>query len=85
MATALRPGGEYIVRGKRVDAMGKPLEAKSAPGSDTGDLDGFPGADALAAGGFDSREKIRAASDEDLLALDGIGEATLKKIRAEQG
>jgi hypothetical protein len=88
MATAKRPGGEYIVRGQRVDANGKLLEAEDAesvPGSGSGNLDGFPGGSILLAAGFDSPEKIRAASDEDLLALDGIGEGTLKKIREQQG
>jgi hypothetical protein len=65
--------------------MGNPLEEASAGVAGGGELAGFPGADALVAGGFDSREKIRAASDEDLLALEGIGEATLKKIREAQG
>jgi hypothetical protein len=36
----------------------------------------------LAAVGFDSWKAIAAASDDDLLAVEGIGPATLKKIRA---
>ena len=32
--------------------------------------------------GFDSVKKIRDAQDNDLLALSGIGETTLKKIRS---
>ena len=41
------------------------------------------GRDGLVAAGFDSDEKVRAASDEDLLAVDGIGPGRLKQIRAD--
>ena len=41
------------------------------------------GRDLLVAGGFDSDEKVRDASDEDLLAVDGIGPGRLKQIRAD--
>lgn len=37
----------------------------------------------LAAAGFDTFQKIREASDEELLAVKGIGKATLAKIRQE--
>jgi hypothetical protein len=36
---------------------------------------------ALAAAGFDTPEKIRAASDDDLLKVDGIGPAALVRLR----
>jgi hypothetical protein len=36
---------------------------------------------ALASAGFDSPEAIRAATDEQLDAVDGIGEATVAKLR----
>lgn len=39
-------------------------------------------ADRLAAAGYDTPEKLRGASDADLLAIEGIGDGTLKKIRA---
>jgi predicted flap endonuclease-1-like 5' DNA nuclease len=39
-------------------------------------------ADRLGAAGFDTPEKLAAASDADLLAIEGIGDGTLKKIRA---
>ena len=41
------------------------------------------GRDQLVANGFDSDEKVRDASDEDLLAVDGIGPGRLKQIRAD--
>lgn len=37
---------------------------------------------ALAAAGLDTDEKITAASDEELLAIDGIGPKSVDKIRA---
>lgn len=39
-------------------------------------------ADRLTAAGYDTPEKVQAASDEDLLAIEGIGEGTVKKVRA---
>jgi hypothetical protein len=36
---------------------------------------------ALSAAGFGSADAIRAASDEDLLKVEGIGPATLRKLR----
>lgn len=39
--------------------------------------------DLLIANGFDTNEKIQAAPDADLLAVDGIAPALLKKIRAD--
>jgi DNA uptake protein ComE-like DNA-binding protein len=57
------------------------------PGEDNADEANQPGlgervAAALAAAGFDTPEKIAAASDDDLRAVPGIGPATLAKIRA---
>lgn len=39
-------------------------------------------ADRLIGAGLDTPEKLAATSDADLLAIEGIGEGTLKKIRA---
>ena len=40
---------------------------------------------ALVKAGFDSPEKVQAASDEELLAVSGIGEATLAHLREARG
>lgn len=45
----------------------------------------FPGREDLAKAGITTLSSVRGASDDELLALDGIGEATVKKIRAAQG
>jgi|ERR1051325_642130 hypothetical protein len=41
----------------------------------------FPMRELLAESGYASIEAVKAASDEDLLAIDGIGDARLKDIR----
>lgn len=41
----------------------------------------YPGYDELKEAGYDSVESVDQASDDDLLSVDGIGPATLKKIR----
>lgn len=75
-----RPGGRYRVNGVLVDAEGAPLAADHTPDEQTDDpLADFP---ALTAAGFSTVEDVRAASDEQLLAIDGVGAATLKKLRA---
>jgi hypothetical protein len=58
----------------------------SAPGTvDSDELpDDFPARDALTKGGFKTLSAVRAASDEELDALDGVGPATLEKIRDAQ-
>lgn len=48
------------------------------------DVVGQEYAEKLAAAGFDTPEQIARASDDDLLAIEGIGTATLKKLRAAQ-
>lgn len=52
----------------------EPNEAPASPDP----LSDFP---ELRAAGYDSVELVRAASDEDLRAVKGIGDATLKRIR----
>lgn len=42
----------------------------------------FPGHDQLVAGGYTTITKVRNASDEELLAVDGVGPVTVEKIRA---
>lgn len=43
--------------------------------------DGFPAKDDLEAGGFTSVDQVKAASDDELLAVSGVGDVTLKRIR----
>lgn len=38
--------------------------------------------EALASAGFDSDAKVRAAEDATLMSINGVGEATVRKIRA---
>ena len=40
------------------------------------------GREELLANGYDTDDKVHAASDDELLAIDGIGPKTLEKIRA---
>lgn len=53
--------------------------AESTPSTAADPLAEFP---ELHAAGYTSAESVRAATDDELLALDGVGPATLKKIRA---
>lgn len=39
--------------------------------------------ESLAAAGFDSPDAVLEATDDELMAVDGIGEATVKKIREQ--
>lgn len=43
--------------------------------------EGFPGKASLEKNGYDSVSEVSEATDEELLALDGIAEGTLAKIR----
>src|SRR5690349_14675415 len=81
-------GGRYIgADGKPHDAHGNLLEGNSTSTAETGTpagpgelTDDFPAREALVAGGFRTQQQVREASDEELLALEGIGRATLEKI-----
>lgn len=93
-----REGGVYLVRGKWVDAEGKETDeprasdaekAKPEPvKAETKDADGnkvsvpMPYASLLEEAGYGSPEAVRKASDEDLLAIEGIGPTRLAEIRA---
>lgn len=60
----------------------QPAGGEQAPQDDLGGLpDGL--AERLRAGGFTTRQQVRDADDERLLAIEGVGDATLKKIRDE--
>ena len=51
-------------------------------GQDAGLPEDYPAASTLEEAGYTSTDEVDAASDEELLAIDGIGEATLKEIRS---
>lgn len=97
MANAIRPGGVYKVGDEYQDANGKKVAAPTkaevakvqdepvSTGGDDSLPEDFPGREELTAGGLTTLSAVRAASDEDLTALDGIGVATVKKIRGAQG
>jgi ERCC4-type nuclease len=42
---------------------------------------GFPARMQLMKAGFKTKQEVRGASDEELTAIEGVGEATVKKIR----
>ncbi len=72
-------GGRYLVGGLWVDANGAPIAAPSEqPAPSTDPLAKWP---QLAAAGYGTVDAVSAATDEQLLAIDGIGEAKLTKIR----
>ena len=88
-------GGLYRVGDRFVDATGKDVPAEQIPpelrkaaqastpeGSTTGDLGAdFPGDDVLIAAGLTTRAAVAAKTNEELLALNGIGPKTLEEIR----
>lgn len=47
-------------------------------------LEGMPGADDLRAAGFSSKEQVYGTSDEALQQVEGVGKATVAKIRELQ-
>ncbi len=80
----------FIVRGRFVDPNGVDLgpapkgKAEKVEDSSTNPAslpDDFPERDLLIGTAFKSTEALNAATDEDLLAVDGIGPAKLKAIR----
>lgn len=76
-------GGRYLVGGVYVNAEGKPLAKADTGGSERSST--YPSADLLAAGGYKDWSAVKAAKDEDLLALEGIGPVRLAEIRAYRG
>ena len=63
---------------------GQPQQPADPPKTEVFTVDGIDTdtMEALREAGFDSAEKIKAASDDELLAVKGIGPATLEKLRA---
>lgn len=78
-------GGRYLVGGELVDANGKPVKGASGGDGAQDAGDDYPSADILRAGGFKDWQAVQGASDDDLLAVDGIGPSRLKEIRAHKG
>lgn len=74
---------------EEVEAEPEPVVASrtvQTPPPATQDADVIPGVtvaqrDALVAAGFETTDDIRAATDDDLLAVDGIGHATVERLR----
>lgn len=58
--------------------LGKSTEGKTV---EEKPQDAYPYADILSAGGYKDWAAVNKATDEQLLALDGIGPARLKEIR----
>lgn len=65
---------------------GRLVEVEAEPESDESEYsdelpDGFPVKDLLVEAGYDTKSKVNEALDEDLLAIDGIGDSRLLDIR----
>lgn len=82
------PGGRYVTSdGRLVDANGQPLaaaEPAEAPTSEPAPAlpEGFPHAGLLTEAGFGTLQLVTEATDDDLLAVKGVGKAALRDIRA---
>lgn len=66
-------------------AVGVTMPEDPSDGTELEDVDGVNAelAGELRAAGYETPEDLGDASDEELLRIDGIGPATLKKIRAD--
>lgn len=75
--------------GTRVTELESQLAAARAKagGGQTGTAlaDDFPWRGLLVDGGFESLEKVKAASDDELLAIEDLGPARLKEVRKAHG
>lgn len=76
----IRAGGLIEVNRK---SKSEPSDSDSEGGSaaDSDIPQDFPSREHLIAGGFDSLDKVSAASDEELVALKGIGKKAVEHIR----
>jgi hypothetical protein len=69
---------------KRQSGANPEDQAEANTGTGTALPEGFPGKAALEKAGFTTLESVRAASDEDLISVENIGDATFQKIREAQ-
>lgn len=74
-----RPGAEIPSEALR------PSSAKASAPETEGEAATYPYADVLSEGGFADWDAVKSASDEDILAVNGIGPTRLKEIRAYKG
>lgn len=75
------PGGRYKVGDRYVNASGDELSAQALASS----VRDYPHAEVLRAGGFADWASVVGATDDEILALDGIGPTRLREIRAFAG
>lgn len=75
-------------KSSRQAAAAPPSAAATPPAGNTAGATelppGFPGRQFLIKAGYDTPQKVRDAADSDLAAIDGVGEATVAKIREAQ-
>ncbi len=81
------PGGRYKVAGVIVDASGSPVSKTSAQSEkvqtqQSAFPEDYPGYEVLGQVEGMTPEKLQSMSDEDILAIKGIGQKTLDAIRA---
>ncbi|HXG85098.1 MAG TPA: helix-hairpin-helix domain-containing protein [Pyrinomonadaceae bacterium] len=78
------PGGRYEVNGQVVDAFGNPVSKTSVQPKSTQSAfpEDYPGYEVLGQVEGMTPEKLAAMSDDEITAINGIGPATLKQIRA---
>lgn len=73
---------DAIKHGGLIEVSREPKGGSKSGGKNNSDLpEDFPARAALIEGGFDSLEKVNGASDEDLIAVKGVGEKTVVHIR----
>lgn len=95
-----RKEGKELEKEKQAPPPARPQGAKRSYGEDTEDVEtergqvktetdalpnGLPSRMQLIQAGFDTKSKLRKASDDELQEIEGIGEATVKKIREQLG
>jgi len=79
-----RPGSGVYVPDALAQRLGLAPKTGDTEKRDSAPVD-YPYADVLKTGGFNDWQAVQGASDDDLLAVDGIGPARLKEIREFKG